>query len=68
MKCREIYKEENEAIAERFELSMERIREICSEEMTDKNFEEYFKRTAKFICRIEKQMETKRRTKLCQKK
>lgn len=50
MKCREIYREENEAVLERFELSMERIREICSEEMTDKNFEEYFKRTAKFIC------------------
>ena len=57
MKCREIYKEENEAIAERFELSMERIREICSEDMADKNFEEYFKRTAKFICRIEKLVE-----------
>ena len=57
MKCREIYREENEAIAERFELSMERIREICSEEMADKNFEEYFKRTAKFICRMEKLVE-----------
>ena len=36
MKCREIYREENEAIAERFELSMERIREICNEEMESK--------------------------------
>ena len=53
MKCREIYREQNEAMAERFELSMERIREICTEEMHDKNFEEFFQRTAKFICRIE---------------
>lgn len=57
MKCREIYKEENEAVAERFELSMERICEICTEEMNDKNFEDYFQKTAKFICRIEKLLE-----------
>lgn len=57
MKCREIYREENEAAAERFELSMERIREICTEEMNDKNFEEFFQKTAKFICRIEKLVE-----------
>lgn len=57
MKCREIYREENEAVAERFELSMERIREICTEEMNDKNFEDYFQKTAKFICRIEKLVE-----------
>lgn len=54
MKCREIYREENEAVLERLELSMERIREICTEEMQNKNFEEYFQKTAKFICRIEK--------------
>ena len=53
MKCREIYREENEAVAERFQLSMERIHEICTEEMNDKNFEEYFQKTAKFICHIE---------------
>ena len=57
MKCREIYKEENEAVAERFELSMGRIREICTEEMEDKNFEAYFKKTAKFICHIEELVE-----------
>lgn len=53
MKCREIYREENEAVLERFELSMERIRQICTEEMNDKNFEDYFQKTAKFICHIE---------------
>lgn len=57
MKCREIYREENEAAAERFELSMERIVQICTEEMSEKNFEDYFRKTAKFICRIEKFLE-----------
>ena len=57
MKCREIYREENESAAERFVLSMERIREICNEEMEDKSFEEYFQRIARFICRIEKLLE-----------
>ena len=50
MKCREIYREENEAVLERFELSMERIREISTEKMQEKNFEEYFQKVAKFIC------------------
>ena len=57
MKCRDIYREENEAVLERFELSMERIQEICTEEMNEKNFEDYFQKTAKFICRIEKLLE-----------
>ena len=56
MKCREIYREENEAVLERFELSMERIREISTEKMQEKNFEEYFQKVAKFICRIEELM------------
>ena len=57
MKCREIYREENEAVAERYDLSMERIHEICTEEIKEKNFEDYFHRTAGFICRIEKLLE-----------
>ena len=57
MKCREIYREENESVVERYELSMERIQSICTEEMKDKNLEEYFQRTAKFICRIQKLLE-----------
>ena len=52
MKCREIYKEENMAAAERYELSVERIREICTEKMAIKDFEDYFQRTAKFICHM----------------
>ena len=50
MKCREIYREENEAVLERFELSMERIHEICTEEMQEKNFEEYFQKVAAVYC------------------
>lgn len=53
MKCREIYREENESVAERYELAMDRIREICTEEMEDKNFQDYFRKTAKFICHID---------------
>ena len=57
MKCREIYREENEAVAERYELSMERIREIAAEKIADENFDDYFKKTAAFICHIEKLVE-----------
>lgn len=53
MKNREIYREENEAVLERFELSMERIREICTEELQEKNFQQYFRKVAAFICHIE---------------
>lgn len=52
MKCREIYREENEAAAERYALSMERIHEICRENAADGGFAEYFRRTAEFICQI----------------
>ena len=57
MKNREIYREENEAVQERLELSMDRIREICAEEIEHENFAEYFKKTAKFICHIEELLE-----------
>lgn len=57
MKCREIYKEENEAVLERYELSMERIRQICTEKMQAQDFEDYFRRTAQFIGRIERLVE-----------
>ncbi len=57
MRCREIYREENEAVLERMELSLERIREICTEEMNDKNFEDYFQKTAKFICYVNELVE-----------
>lgn len=50
MKCREIYREENEAAAERYSLSMERIRQIRTEKTEQPGFDEYFRRTAEFIC------------------
>lgn len=53
MKCRDIYREENEAVAERYALSMERIHEICTETGERNRFEDYFRRTAQFICQIE---------------
>ncbi len=57
MKERDIYQEENEMVAERLELSMERIRQVCTEEMIDKNFEDFFQKTAKFICHIQELIE-----------
>ena len=53
MKNREMYREQNEAVQERLELSMERIKDICIEEMQEENFADYFQKTAKFICHIE---------------
>ena len=53
MKNREIYRDENEAVQERLELSMERIKDICTEELKEENFADYFQKTAKFICHIE---------------
>lgn len=44
-----LWKEENEAVRERYELAVERIREIESEETVKEPFREYFRRTAAFI-------------------
>ena len=52
MKCREIYREENEAVLERYELSMGRIREICTEEMADQRFEAYFQKKSSHFYRF----------------
>ena len=57
MKCREIYKEENEAVVERYDLAMERIGQICTESMEDENFQSYFQKSAAWICRIQKLLE-----------
>ncbi len=43
------FKEENEMIMERFELSMDRISQMALEETVQKPFLDYFKRTASFI-------------------
>ena len=49
MDYRSILKEENENAAERFALSLERIREIPKEQEVPDKFREYFSRTAGFI-------------------
>ena len=49
MDYRSILKEENENAAERFSLSLERIREIPKEQEVPDKFREYFSRTAGFI-------------------
>ncbi|BCJ93450.1 hypothetical protein acsn021_10190 [Anaerocolumna cellulosilytica] len=48
----ELFREENEAVKERFELSMERIGEIAKETVLKAPFEEYFKQVAAFILKI----------------
>ncbi len=45
----EIYREENEAVAERFELAMERIGQIAKAAPEMGCFEDYFRKTAAFI-------------------
>ncbi len=52
MDYRELWKEENQAVLERYQLSMERIRRIPEEELTEKAFQEYFVSVAGFIGRI----------------
>lgn len=46
-------KERNEAVMERYELSMGRIREIKDEHTVPEEFEDYFQKTAEFIGMIE---------------
>lgn len=52
MDYRELFKEENEAVAERYELSMERIQSIAAEESVEQPFRTYFYVVADFICMI----------------
>ncbi|MBE5978571.1 MAG: leucyl aminopeptidase [Paenibacillaceae bacterium] len=50
MDSRKMFEQENEGIMERFQLSMERISQISSEETVPQSFHDYFTRTASFIC------------------
>lgn len=47
------FKQENEIIMERFELSMDRIGQMATEETVQKPFRDYFAKTASFIQMIE---------------
>lgn len=53
MDYREVFRQENDNVRERFELSMERIQTICTESDVEEPFRDYFKRTAKFILTVE---------------
>ena len=52
MDYRELWKEENQAVLERYQLSMERIRQIPEEGLAEKAFQEYFISVAGFISLI----------------
>ena len=49
MDYRELWREENEAVRERYDLTIERIGQIIKEETTQEPYREYFCRTAQFI-------------------
>lgn len=53
MNYRELFKEENESIIERYDLSMERIEEIVKEEVVIQPYHDFFQKTANFIVMIE---------------
>ncbi|WMJ89639.1 aminopeptidase [Anaerocolumna sp. MB42-C2] len=52
MKYAELFKESNEEIRERYELSMERIDSILNEEVIQEPVKGYFKKAAEFILKI----------------
>ena len=52
MDYRILFKEENEAVRERYELAMERIDGIGREETVPEPYRDYFKRTASFLMMI----------------
>jgi leucyl aminopeptidase (aminopeptidase T) len=53
MNYRELFKEENESIIERYDLSMERIEEIVKEEVVIQPYHNFFQKTASFIVMME---------------
>ena len=52
MDYRELLKEENSAVAERYELAMDRIASIVDETSVPEPYREYFQKTAEFILYI----------------
>lgn len=53
MDYRELWREENEAVRERYDLTIERIKQLKKEETTQEPYREYFYRTAEFITLID---------------
>lgn len=50
MGYKEIFQESNDEAAERYDLVLERITEIAKEQQTAEKYQDYFKKTADFIC------------------
>lgn len=53
MDYRELWKEENDKISERYNLAMERIQEILTEPQVQKPFDNYFVQMARFVGQID---------------
>ncbi len=53
MDYRVLWKEENENVSERYQLAVERIREIAEEETVSPPYRAYFQETAGFLCMID---------------
>ena len=50
MGYKEIFHESNEEVSERYELVMERIAQIRTENLVPEKYQDYFKKAAEFIC------------------
>lgn len=53
MKYLELFREENEEIKERYDLSMERIESMLGEQVVQDPYQDYFKKVASFILKIQ---------------
>ncbi|MBO5373776.1 MAG: aminopeptidase [Lachnospiraceae bacterium] len=57
MGYKEIFRESNEEVAERYELVIERIAEIRTENTVSEKYQDYFQKAAEFICLAHKVLE-----------
>lgn len=64
MGYQELYKESNEAAAERYELVLERISQICEHADVKEPFADYFEKTASFLMSVAKVMKLQEEQKL----
>ena len=58
MKYLELFREENEEIKERYDLSMERIESMLGEQVVQDPYQDYFKKVVSFILKIQKLVST----------
>ena len=64
MGYQELYKESNEAAAERYELVLERISQICEHADVKEPFADYFEKTASFLMSVAEVMKLQEEQKL----